>query len=251
MQRDELLEYLATFLSVEKFSDYAPNGLQVEGRSDIHKIVTAVTASQSAIKKAIEEKADALLVHHGYFWKGESPVITGMKKRRLSMLLSEDINLFAYHLPLDCHLEIGNNAEIARRLNINNVKQHIAGGVPQLLWTGTLKQPTTASKFADSLAEIFRRAPQHIEGNKDLISHVAWCSGGAQDFIEEAARLGVDAYVSGEISERTYYASKELGVHYFSAGHHATERYGIQALGEHLSKKFGVKHFFFDEKNPI
>ena len=250
-QRAELEDYLHNYLQVDAFQDYAPNGLQVEGKTEIHRICTAVTASHDVIKKACEHQADALLVHHGYFWKGEEPTLRGMKRTRIADLLAHDINLFGYHLPIDCHKLIGNNACIAKKLALKKLKSHSAGKTPDLLWTGELPKPLSADAFTHQLAQVFDRVPQCIVGSDKIIKKIAFCSGAAQDFIENAAALGVDAYISGEISERTYYQAKELGVHYFACGHHATERDGIHTLGKHLAEQFGLEHMFIDSDNPV
>ena len=247
----QLQDYLDEYLRCGDFDDYAPNGLQVEGKSNIARIATAVTASAAVIDQARLQQADALLVHHGYFWRGENPVICGMKRQRIAHLIKQDMNLFAYHLPLDCHPEIGNNACLGKLLDIGSVKMHTIGRVKQLLWSGTLTTPVTPEHFKARIHEQLHRAPLHIRGSDRPIHTVAWCSGGAQDYIEQANDLGVDAYISGEISERTYYQAKELGLHYYACGHHATERYGIQALGQHLSEKFGIEHQFIDSENPV
>jgi len=249
--RDTLADYLKEYLSCDSFNDYAPNGLQVEGRSEIRRICTAVTASRDVIAEAIAQKADALLVHHGYFWRGEEPVITGMKQQRISQLIKHDLNLFAYHLPLDCHLELGNNACLGRLFELADVKTHFAGKTPNLLWSGKLVNPLSASEFSDFLGIKLQRKPLLVSGTTKPVQHVAWCSGGAQDYIEKAHSLGVDAYISGEVSERTYYQAQELGLHYFACGHHATERYGIQALGQHLATCLGLQHQFIDAQNPV
>lgn len=249
--RDALADYLNKYLSCDSFNDYAPNGLQVEGRSEIRRICTAVTASQDVITEAIVQDADALLVHHGYFWRGEESVITGMKRQRIGQLIKHDLSLFAYHLPLDCHLELGNNACLGRLFELDDVNAHIGGKTSNLLWSGKLINPMSVSDFAAFVGKKLERSPLLVSGSTRLVHHVAWCSGGAQDYIEDAHRLGVDAYLSGEISERTYYQAQELGLHYLSCGHHATERYGIQALGQHLAVKFGIHHQFIDSKNPV
>ncbi len=249
--RKDLLAYLDDYLFVDTFKDYAPNGLQVEGRKDIRRIRTAVTASAEVVKKACADKADALLVHHGYFWRGEAPQICGMKRERIAQLLKHDLNLLAYHLPIDCHPELGNNACMARRLEVSDLKSHTAMGTPNLLWTGVLPRAITADAFTQVLHKLYQREPQCVSGTKKSIQKVAFCTGGAQDLIEEASALGMDAYISGEISERTYYQAKELGMHYFACGHHATERDGIRTLGEHLAKRFGLEHAFIDSDNPV
>lgn len=249
--QSELSLYLHEFLSCDRYVDYAPNGMQVEGKDEIKRICTAVTASSDVIAEAVAWKADALLVHHGYFWRGEDPVITGMKRERIAKLLNNNINLFAYHLPLDCHPDLGNNACLAKLLLVDSVHVHKAGTTEGLLWSGTLSQTMTARQLSEFLDTKLTRKPVHIEGNDQAISRIAWCSGAAQDYIEDASRLGVDAYLSGEVSERTYYQARELGIHYYSCGHHATERYGIESLGNHLSSHFELEHIFIDSNNPI
>jgi len=249
--RDELANYLSDYLAISTFTDYAPNGLQVEGKQKINRICTAVTASQDVIEKAVQLGADALLVHHGYFWPGEEAVLTGMKRKRIHQLMLHDLNLFAYHLPLDCHLELGNNACIGRCLDLQDIASHTAGKCSHLLWTGSVKHPLPVEKFTAQLTSVFKRQPQAIHGTDKPIHHIAWCSGAAQDFIVDAHRLGVDTYISGETSERTYYQAIELGMHYFGCGHHATERFGIQALGVFLAERFSLESQFIDSDNPV
>lgn len=250
MTRTELTQYLADFLQVSNFKDYAPNGLQVEGKATIGTIVTGVTACQALIEQAIVLQADAILVHHGFFWKNEPEVIVGMKQRRIKALLAHDINLLGYHLPLDAHPQLGNNATLARELGIDgaNAVEGIAQG---LLWRGKLTQAISACEFASVLERALGRAPLHIGDGQARVQDIAWCTGGAQDYIDIAASLGVDAFISGEASERTFHSAREQGIHYYGAGHHATERYGIQALGAHLAEKFGLVHHFVDVDNPV
>lgn len=251
MKRDELVSYLQEYLVCDDFKDYAPNGLQVEGIPVVQRMCTAVTASQAVILNAVALQADVLLVHHGYFWRGETPLITGMKYQRISKLIEHNINLLAYHLPLDCHPTIGNNACLGQLLQFEMIRQHPVGNVPNLLWTGVLNKPMTAKALSNEIHRKLARTPLHVSGTDKPIQRVAWCSGAAQDYIEEASFLGVDAYLSGEISERTYYQAQELGIHYFACGHHATERFGVQALGEHLSERYGLFHQFIDSDNPV
>lgn len=251
IDRDELGAYLHEYLTCGDYQDYAPNGMQVEGKQQIKKLCTAVTASAAVIKQAIAQHADALMVHHGYFWRGESLTITGMQRERLGLLINNDINLFAYHLPLDCHLDLGNNACLAKLFAVKNVQQHTVNHITNVLWTGNLKKSVAPQEFCDYLSSKLLQAPQAIVVHDKPIERIAWCSGAAQDFIEQAKRLGVDAYISGEISERTYYQATELGIHYYACGHHATERYGVQALGNHVSALFGLEHQFIDSKNPV
>ncbi len=251
MQRHELLDYLATLLNVPAFADYAPNGLQVEGRAEISKIVTGVTACQALVDAAVERGADALLVHHGYFWKGEDPCVVGMKQRRLKALLMAEINLLGYHLPLDAHPELGNNAQLAQLLGLQMEGSFGDGAGPDIGQYGRLSQPQSAADFAANLARQLGREPLHIAGNTAEISTIAWCTGAAQGYLEQAADLGVDAFVTGEISEQTAHIARERGIHFFSAGHHATERGGVQALGTHLAERFGLAVEFVDIDNPV
>ncbi|GGI81134.1 Nif3-like dinuclear metal center hexameric protein [Legionella impletisoli] len=251
IKRSNLSQYLDEFLSCASFQDYAPNGLQVEGKDTIHKICTAVTASEKAIEEAIAKNADALLVHHGYFWRGEDPTVKGIKKRRLGLLLASELNLFAYHLPLDCHATLGNNACLAKRLEVGSIQSHKINKTPDLLWSGTLKESLSIQKLTQLITHKLNQTPFVIHASDKPIQQIAWCSGAAQDYIDEAVALGVDAYLSGEVSERTYYLAKELGIHYLACGHHASERFGIQALGEHLSQEFELSHEFIDSDNPI
>ncbi len=246
--RQDITRYIDELLNVNQFRDYCPNGLQVEGRTDIEHIVSGVTASQALIEAAIEQQADALLVHHGYFWKGEEPCITGLKRERIVRLLENDINLLAYHLPLDAHKELGNNAQLAQKLGF---QVEGSAGDTDLIWYGSLPASCSASELAAQIDTALGRTPLYIEASKELITRVAWCTGAAQGYIEQAAALGVQAFISGEISEQTVHQARELGLSYFSAGHHATERYGVQALGEHLAKQFKIRHTFADIDNPV
>lgn len=251
ISQKELETYLNQLLRCESFQDYAPNGLQVEGTNTITRICTAVTAGEEVIDQAIALNADALIVHHGYFWRGESSIIVGMKRQRLRKLLQHNLNLFAYHLPLDCHTEMGNNACLAKLLQIHDIKMHSVANTANLLWSGTLHRPMSSSELKDFIGKQLGRDPLLIQSAKNLIHTISWCSGGAQDYILEANRLGVDAYLSGEVSERTYYQAKELNINYYACGHHATERYGIQALGNHLAAVFELECSFLDCDNPI
>lgn len=251
MNHLQLESLLNQKLSPELIKDYCPNGLQVEGREEVKRIVTGVTASQALIDKAIELKADAILVHHGYFWKGEPEAIRGMKGKRIKSLIKQDINLYAYHLPLDVHPTIGNNARLAELLQIE-----VLGGLedtPQsVALYGSLSAPVSADVFAERIERVLNRTPLHIAPAQDNeIKTIGWCTGGGQDFIDLAAAKGLDAFISGEISERTTYSAREQGIHYFSAGHHATERYGIKALGEWLSAEHGLDVTFIDIDNPV
>ncbi len=242
----ELVAFCDEFLESARFQDYCPNGLQVEGRAEVRRIVSGVTASQALIDAAIAQEADLVLVHHGYFWRGEDPRIIGMKARRLGALLGNRISLLAYHLPLDAHPQIGNNARLAVDLQL---AVHGRFGAAEVAMYGEVSSVTSGEEFARRLTSHLGRAPLHIAAERP-IQRVGWCSGAAQDYLEQAAALGLDAYVSGEISERTFHVAREQGIHYFAAGHHATERYGVQALGEQLAQRFRLIHVFVDEANP-
>jgi dinuclear metal center YbgI/SA1388 family protein len=239
-----------SLLLPERFQDYCPNGLQVEGRAQVGRLVSGVTASQALIEAAVAARADAILVHHGYFWKGETPNVVGMKRRRLGLLLQHDISLIAYHLPLDAHPELGNNAQLARRLGIE-----VTGGLqPEAQFpignVGRLAQSMDVDAFARHVSVALGREPLLVSGGAHPIRSIAWCTGGAQGYIEQAAALGVDAFLSGEISEQTVHSARELGIHFLAAGHHATEKYGAAALGEYLAREFGIAHQFIDIDNP-
>lgn len=251
IDRVTLVEYCNTLLDSRAFQDYCPNGLQVEGRDQIGLLVTGVTASQAMVDAAIAAGADMLLVHHGYFWKGESAPITGIKQRRLKALLGNDLNLLAYHLPLDVHAELGNNVQLAKLMGWS-ISGGLEPGNPRSVGLhGELPEPMSGAEVAADLARVLHRHPQHIAGNDRPIKRIAWCTGAAQGYIDKAIALGVDAFVTGEISEPTVHAARENGIHFFSAGHHATERYGVQALGEHLAQHFGIAHRFIDIDNPV
>ena len=247
----ELTRYLDTLLEITQFSDYCPNGLQVEGRDTVYKIVTGVTASRALIQAAAEQRADALLVHHGFFWKGENPCIVGMKANRVRDLLCYNINLLAYHLPLDAHPTFGNNVMLAEKLNIRLTGTLETGHKPAIAFVGELAEPVSGAVFAETISTKLDRKPLHIAGSKRPITKIAWCTGAAQQFIQQAALAQCDAFISGEVSESTFHFAQENDIHYFAAGHHATERYGIQALGAHLAQQFDVEHQFIDIPNPV
>ncbi|WP_076922528.1 Nif3-like dinuclear metal center hexameric protein [Pseudoalteromonas sp. SK20] len=250
MQRREFNQLLNTLLKPETINDFCPNGLQVEGKDEIRTIVTGVTASQALIDAAIENNADAILVHHGYFWKGESQPITGMKKRRVAALLAKDINLFAYHLPLDIHPEMGNNAQLAQLLDIE-IEAGLEPTNISVAMRGRLKTPLTGSEFAKKISQVLKREPLTSLVRTDKIETIALCTGGGQGYIDLAAEQGIDAYLTGEASEQTIHSSREQNIDFFAAGHHATERYGIKALGEYLAKQHGFDVTFIDIDNPV
>jgi dinuclear metal center YbgI/SA1388 family protein len=245
MKIDALNNYLNMLLQPERFSDYCPNGLQVEGKREINKIVTGVTASYALLEAALQANADAVLVHHGYFWRNEALPITGIKKRRIQFLLQHEINLFAYHLPLDMHAELGNNVMLAKQLGLKLTEW------ADMLALAELEKPQTLQIFAEFIEKKLKRKPQVIGDLSKPIQRIALCTGAAQGYIEQALAQNVDVYISGEISEQTVHIARESGMSYISAGHHATERYGIQALGEHLAQKFGLAHEFIDIENPV
>jgi dinuclear metal center YbgI/SA1388 family protein len=244
----EITQYINDFLAIDTFKDYAPNGLQVEGKADINKIVTGVTANMALIEAAVEAQADMIIVHHGYFWLNEDQRIIGMKKRRIQCLLKNDINLLGYHLPLDAHAELGNNAQLAKKLGI-----HIDGlaGKGDLMAYGSFDDAMTAEALAGLIDQQLDRAPLLVGPLNKSIKKIAWCTGAAQSYIQHAIDIGADAFISGEISEQTTHIANENGIVYVSAGHHATERYGVMALGEHLAEKFQIAHQFIDIANPV
>lgn len=248
MQLSELLNYNASLLQTSLYKDYSPNGLQIEGKAEVARIATAVTASQAVIDAALAWKADALLVHHGYFWRNEEAPIVGIKKRRVATLLAQDVNLLAYHLPLDAHETLGNNARLAEILGLQLCSRE---GEQKLLNLGTLPHAQSLSDFGLRVGARLARLPQIIAGDGREIRRIAWCSGGAQGYFEQAIALGADAYLTGEVSEQCFHLAQESGVAFIAAGHHATERYGIQALGQHLAERFQLQHQFFDQDNPI
>lgn len=247
----DIIQWCDSTLKAAEFKDYAPNGLQIEGKTEVKKILCAVTASQSAIEAAIAQQADLLLVHHGYFWKGEAYPITGMRGKRIKTLIQHDISLVGYHLPLDAHPTLGNNAAIADLLELQNIEaldpseRHPIGNI------GYLKQALSPEAFKALLTEKLGFNTIHLAADKSQIQKVGFCTGGAQDFIEKAATQDCDAYISGEVSERTFYQAQELNVHYFACGHHATERYGVQRLGKAIAEQFNIEYSYFELNNPI
>ncbi|WP_430737173.1 Nif3-like dinuclear metal center hexameric protein [Psychrobacter sp. VH5] len=257
-----LTEFCDDYLSASAFKDYAPNGLQVDGGRPIRRIVTGVTACEALIDAAIAEDADAIMVHHGYFWKGEPMTITGMKGQRIRKLMQHGISLIGYHLPLDAHPKIGNNTKLAEMLGLTITEalypheSHPVGNIATC-------PPQSAESLTQTITQALGRIPLHISGHYQyladeaadtaapkLLKRIGICTGGAQDMIEQAAAMGCDAYISGEISERTTHSARELGIDYFACGHHATERAGIQALGDIIAQQFGLSVRFIDIDNP-
>ncbi len=249
MKTQDLIVYLDDLLEVNRYQDYAPNGLQVEGTGSIQKIITGVTACQALIDAAIEQNADAILVHHGYFWKNESQVITGIKQKRIKALLDNNINLIGYHLPLDGHVELGNNAQLAKLWQLEDITP--ADKNEGLVRLGRLKSSINIQDFIDQVEHSLDRLPLHLPGGPQQVQTIAWCSGGAQGYIEQAIEWGADVYISGEVSEQTTHIARENAIHYLAAGHHATERLGVKSLGEHLQSKFGLEVLFVDITNPV
>jgi len=251
ISRTECLSYLETLLEPNRFKDYCPNGLQVEGTNEIRLIVSGVTASQALLDEAVALGADTVLVHHGYFWPGEEPRVIGIKQRRLKQLLNNNINLIAYHLPLDAHSTLGNNAQLAQLLDLEIEGRISATGDPALALYGCFSTAKTVTDFPEQLQRVLGRVPVVIQAHDRPMTTIGWCSGAAQGYIEQAAELGLDAFMSGEVSEQTVHLARELGINYFAAGHHATERYGVKALGEHLADHFDIAHQFVDIDNPV
>ena len=265
-----LTQFCDDYLSVNAFKDYAPNGLQVDGGQPIRRIVTGVTACEALIDAAIETRADAIMVHHGYFWKGEPEPITGMKGRRIRKLMQHGISMIGYHLPLDAHPIIGNNAKLAEMLGLT-ITEALYPHESYPVGNIAICAPQSAETLIQTITQALGRVPLHISSNfllsdslpndcrstnedetnnTKLIERIGLCTGGAQDMIEQAAIMECDAYLSGEISERTTHSARELGIDYFACGHHATERGGIQALGEIVAQHFGLPVTFIDIDNP-
>lgn len=250
INRDELAKFLALTLEITRFQDYCPNGLQVAGAISIKTLVTGVTANLALLQAAVDLKADAVLVHHGYFWRGEDSCVVGIKQKRLKLLLSHDINLFAYHLPLDAHPVFGNNAQLANVLELRTDTHFGADGLGCL---GTAINPAirNAGDLALAVTAKLGRQPLLIGDSAQRVDTIAWCTGAAQNFMEAAIAAGADIYLSGEISEPIVHLAREAGVAYLACGHHATERYGVQALGQFLAQQFGIAHHFIDIDSPV
>lgn len=246
--RHDLRVYLDTLLSPARYQDYCPNGLQVEGKAQIELLVTGVTACQALIDAAIAARADAILVHHGFFWRSEDPVVVGMKARRLRALMANEVNLFAYHLPLDCHPELGNNAQLGRLMGVPQATPLDPADPSLPLFSGDLEEPAPISSFAENLSLQLEREPLVV--GDGAVQKVAWCTGAGQNYIDKAADAGADVYVTGEVSEQTVHSARERGICFIAAGHHATERYGVQAVGARVAQELGCTHQFIDVDNP-
>ncbi len=246
-QRKEIESHLSALLAVDRFKDYGPNGLQVEGRAEVQRLVSGVTASLALIEAAVDHGADAILVHHGLFWRGQSGCITGWMRQRLAPLLAHGINLFAYHLPLDAHAELGNNAQLGRRLGLVADARF---GEQDLGFVGPAAGASDAAALAQRVQVTLGRAPVLLPGDGRPLRRVAWCTGGAQGFFEGAIAAGADAFITGELSEPQAHIARETGVAFLACGHHATERYGAPAVGDHLARQFGLAHRFIEIENP-
>lgn len=247
----ELLGQMNGLLQPELFSDYCPNGLQIEGRARIGRLVSGVTACRALIEAALERAADAVLVHHGYFWRNEPPTLTGMRRERVRLLMQNDISLICYHLPLDVHPQIGNNVGLAERLGLI-VECDLPGLQPAgIVKVGRLSAALDPGAFRERIALSLGRDPLHIAAGPQRINRVAWCTGAGQAYLESALAAGVDAFITGEVSEPTVHVARENGVHFFGAGHHATERFGVAALGARMAAQFGIWHEFVDIENPV
>ena len=248
MELKALVDYTRQLLQPERYADYCPNGLQIEGESNVNKIVTGVTASMALLQAAKAARADAVLVHHGYFWKNEDAAIVGIKRNRIKFLLENNISLLAYHLPLDAHPDLGNNAQLAKKLEID-----VQGwaGTQGLIGFGELGRALSLDEFSVQIHTKLQHKPLVLGDKGKQVQRVAWCTGGAQGYMQEAIDLGVDVFISGEVSEQNYHLAQESGVAYIAAGHHATERYGVQALGAHLASQFGVAHEYIEIENPV
>jgi dinuclear metal center YbgI/SA1388 family protein len=250
IDRSDLLRTFDALLQPETFRDYGPNGLQVEGCAEVRKLVSGVTASRALIEAAIAVKADAIFVHHGLFWRGQDGRVTGWMKQRLALLLAHDINLFAYHLPLDAHPELGNNAQLALRLGLAG---HSRFGEQELGWLGGRADGgefANAQRLSDHISYMLNRPVTLISNAQAAIKNIAWCSGGAQSYFEAAIAAGADAFITGELSEPQAHLARECGVAYLACGHHASERYGAPAVAAHVAAKFGLAHEFIDIDNP-
>lgn len=245
-----LVEEADRYLNAASIADYCPNGLQVEGRPQVRKIVSGVTASQALLDAAVEADADLVLVHHGYFWKGENPCITGMKHRRLKTLFKHDMSLLAYHLPLDIHPDVGNNVQLAARLGITVEGPLDPRDSKVVGLVGSLAMPQTALAFSRQVAQVLGREPLVVCSGQ-VVRRVGWCTGGGQGYIDKAIEAGVDLFLTGEASEQTFHSACENRVSFIAAGHHATERYGVQALGDYLARRFAIEHVFIDCPNPV
>ena len=248
--RDELSMALDAELCVERFKDYCPNGLQVEGKAEIAVLVSGVTACQALLDRAVALQADAILVHHGYFWCGEDQRLVGMRARRIKTLLTADINLFAYHLPLDCHPTLGNNAGLGQAMGLTGFGSINPNDKSHPVFQGSFVKAQTLTQIAEGLRGELQREVIMVGSGDTAVTSVVWCTGGGQNYIDEAADAGADLFVTGEISEQTVHVARERGIAFIAAGHHATERYGVRRLGSWIADHYGVQHHFIDIDSP-
>jgi len=248
--RDELRMALDAELCVERFKDYCPNGLQVEGKAEIAVLVSGVTACQALLDRAVALQADAILVHHGYFWRGEDQRLVGMRARRIKTLLTADINLFAYHLPLDCHPTLGNNAGLGQAMGLTEFGSINPNDKSHPVFQGSFVKAQTLTQIAEGLRGELQREVIMVGSGDTAVTSVVWCTGGGQNYIDEAADAGADLFVTGEISEQTVHVARERGIAFIAAGHHATERYGVRRLGSWIADHYGVQHHFIDIDSP-
>ena len=250
MNRIQLLAEFDTLLQPERFKDYGPNGLQVEGKADVRKIVSGVTASLALIEAAVAAQADAIFVHHGLFWRGQSGAVTGWMKQRLALLLRHDINLYAYHLPLDAHPELGNNAQLGLKLGLTATSRF---GDQNLGFLGAKTDGSSfngALELSEHVRNVLNRPVVDINSAQAAIKNIAWCTGGAQSYFEDAIAAGADAFITGEISEPQAHYAREMNVTFIACGHHASERYGAPAVAAHVAAQHGLEHEFIDIDNP-
>ncbi|HEX6362225.1 MAG TPA: Nif3-like dinuclear metal center hexameric protein [Albitalea sp.] len=245
--RTEIESYTNALLDVGRFRDYGPNGLQVEGRAEVRTLVSGVTASRALIEAAIAAGADAILVHHGLFWRGQDGRITGWLKQRLELLLAHGVSLFAYHLPLDAHPELGNNAQLGARLGLQAAGRF---GEQDLGFVGAPAQPLALDALAERVTQALGRRPTVVAGDGRPLHRIAWCTGGAQGYFEAAIGAGADAFLTGEVSEPQAHLARETGVAFLACGHHATERFGAPAVAQHVAERFGLVHRFIELPNP-
>lgn len=251
MLRDELTTYLDTLLSARGWPDFGPNGLQVEGRREVKRLVTGVSACEELFVRAAALQADAVLVHHGLFWDGQAQTLVGFRRRRVAALLAADLNLYAYHLPLDAHPTFGNNAIGAAALGLTELEPFGEYRGRPIGWSGRFPRPVALAELVDRCRQTFTQEPLVFPSGPDPVSSLGIISGGAQGEVHQAITAGLDAYLTGEATEWVMNVARESGISYFACGHYATERLGVRALGEHLAEQFGLEVAFVDVPNPV
>ncbi|MEJ2680049.1 MAG: Nif3-like dinuclear metal center hexameric protein [Gammaproteobacteria bacterium] len=251
ISRQTVMETLDDWLEPQLIKDYCPNGLQVEGCESIERVVVGVTASRALLEAAVAKGAQAVIVHHGLYWKGDDPRCVGLLRGRLLPLIQHNVNLFAYHLPLDIHVSLGNNAQLAEKLNWSVDESFSVDGIPNLLWLGRDESRNTLADIVSALRITLGQAPLVLGPEPKRIARIAWCTGGAQRYLPQAKAAGADLFVTGEASEQTHHMAHELNITCIAAGHHATERYGVQALGDRLAKQFDLICEYVEIENPV